>query len=377
MKKAAIIIPTYNEKGNIEQLVEDIFRVSSRIPNWEIEVVIIDSNSPDGTGKIVEYLVQKYPRLHLLKTEKEGLGKAYVKGFRIAMEKLKPYLLFEMDADLSHDPNLLPAFFEKIEKGADFVIGSRYIRGGSIPSDWGWERKVLSVLGNLAIRFGFMKLSITDWTSGYRAIKVWIVKDAFTHTKQYTGYVFQVALLDLAISKHARIAEVPLKFIDRKNGVSKINSVQYVVQTLWYVFTHSSFIKFVIVGVLGFAIDFGFAYTFINFFKITKTLSNMFSAEVAIVCNFFINNFLSFRHKKIEGGFLAYAGKFFVFNFVSLGSIIIQGAGMFLSLKFLGDTRLALLGGISSWILYKVFIIDLLIIPYSYVLYNRVVWRNK
>jgi dolichol-phosphate mannosyltransferase len=377
MKKAAIIIPTYNEKGNIEQLVEDIFRVSSRIPNWEIEVVIIDSNSPDGTGKIVEYLVQKYPRLHLLKTEKEGLGKAYVKGFRIAMEKLKPYLLFEMDADLSHDPNLLPAFFEKIEKGADFVIGSRYIRGGSIPSDWGWERKVLSVLGNLAIRFGFMKLSITDWTSGYRAIKVWIVKDAFTHTKQYTGYVFQVALLDLAISKHARIAEVPLKFIDRKNGVSKINSVQYVVQTLWYVFTHSSFIKFVIVGVLGFAIDFGFAYTFINFFKITKTLSNMFSAEVAIVCNFFINNFWSFRHKKIEGGFLAYAGKFFVFNFVSLGSIIIQGAGMFLSLKFLGDTRLALLGGISSWILYKVFIIALLIIPYSYVLYNRVVWRNK
>jgi dolichol-phosphate mannosyltransferase len=222
-----------------------------------------------------------------------------------------------------------------------------------------------------------MKLSITDWTSGYRAIKVWIVKDAFTHTEQYTGYVFQVALLDLAISKHARIAEVPLKFIDRKNGVSKINSVQYVVQTLWYVFTHSSFIKFVIVGVLGFAIDFGFAYTFINFFKITKTLSNMFSAEVAIVCNFFINNFWSFRHKKIEGGFLAYAGKFFVFNFVSLGSIIIQGAGMFLSLKFLGDTRLALLGGISSWILYKVFIIALLIIPYSYVLYNRVVWRNK
>ncbi|MBI4973946.1 glycosyltransferase [Candidatus Roizmanbacteria bacterium] len=377
MKRASIIIPTYNEEGNIQQLVEQVFDVSSHVPNWVVDVVIVDSNSPDGTGKVVESLIQKYPHLHLLKTEKEGLGKAYMKGFKIAIEKLQPYLLFEMDADLSHDPKLIPAFLEKIEKGADFVIGSRYIKGGSIPADWGLYRKVLSSIGNLIIRFGFMKLSISDWTSGYRAIKVWIVKDAFTHTEKYAGYVFQVALLDRAIAKHARIAEVPLKFIDRKSGISKIDSVQYIVQTLWYVFTHSSFIKFVIVGLLGFVIDFGFAYAFINLLKIAKAPANMLSAEVAIVCNFFINNFWSFRHKKIAGGFMAYVGKFFIFNFVSLGSILIQGGGMFLALKFLGDTKILLLGGLSSWILYKVLIIAFLIIPYSYVLYNKVVWKNK
>lgn len=377
MKKATIIIPTYNEEGNIKQLIERVFEVTSHVANWEIDVVTVDSNSPDGTGKIVESLIQKYPHLHLLKTEKEGLGKAYIKGFKIAMEKLQPYLLFEMDADLSHDPKLIPTFLEKIEKGADFVIGSRYIKGGSIPSNWGLYRKVLSVLGNLTIRFGFMKLSVTDWTSGYRAIKVWIVKEAFTHTEKYAGYVFQVALLDRAIAKRAKIAEVPLQFIDRKSGISKIDSVQYIVQTLWYVFTHSSFIKFVIVGLLGFVIDFGFAYMFIYVINISKTPANMLSAEVAIVCNFFINNFWSFRHKQIDGGFFAYVGKFFIFNFVSLGSILIQGAGMFLSLKFLGDTKLVLLGGLSSWILYKVLIIAFLIIPYSYVLYNKIVWKNK
>lgn len=377
MKKASIIIPTYNEEGNIKQLIEHVFEVTSHVSNWVIDVVIVDSNSPDGTGKIAESLIQKYPHLHLLKTEKEGLGKAYIKGFKIAMEKLQPYLLFEMDADLSHDPKLIPAFLEKIEKGADFVIGSRYIKGGSIPSDWGLYRKVLSTFGNLIIRLGFMKLSITDWTSGYRAIKVWIVKDSFVHTEQYTGYVFQVALLDRAIARHAKIAEVPLQFIDRKSGISKIDSGQYIVQTLWYVFTHSSFIKFVIVGLLGFIVDFGFAYTFINLVKIAKTPANMLSAEVAIVCNFFINNFWSFHHKKIDGGVIAYVGKFFIFNFVSLGSILIQGAGMFLALKFLGDTKLVLFGGLSSWILYKVLIIAFLIIPYSYVLYNKVVWKNK
>ena len=303
MKKAAIIIPTYNEEGNIKQLIERVFEVTSHVPNWVVEVVIVDSNSPDGTGKIVESLIQKYPHLHLLKTEKEGLGKAYMKGFKIAMEKLQPYLLFEMDADLSHDPKLIPDFLEKIERGADFVIGSRYIKGGSIPENWGLYRKVLSVLGNLTIRFGFMKLSITDWTSGYRAIKVWIVKDAFTHTEKYTGYVFQVALLDRAIAKHAKIAEIPLQFIDRKSGISKINSIQYIGQTLLYVFTNSSFVKYVIVGLLGFAIDFGFAYAFINAVKIAKTPANMLSAEIAIVCNFFINNFWSFRHKKLREDF--------------------------------------------------------------------------
>lgn len=379
MKKAVIVIPTYNEKNNIIPLIEGIFQHTKDLHNWIIDVLIIDSKSPDGTGDLVKEKANKNPHIYLLTTGKEGLGKAYINGFNYAIQNLNPFVLFEMDADLSHDPASIPFFLDAIEKGADFVIGARYIKGGSIPADWGFDRKLYSIGANLFVRLGFMKLSITDWTSGFRAIKSWIIKDALSYVSTYSGYVFQVALLDKALTKGARIKEVPIQFVDRKNGVSKINSLQYTLQTFWYVLSHSSFIKFVLVGLLGFVVDFSFAYLFINFVKISKAPANMLSAEVAIVFNFFINNFWSFKHKKIDGGPLAYLGKFLLFNFVSLGSVLIQGGGMFLTLKFLGDTKINLLGmfTLQSWILYKVLIIAFLIIPYSYVLYNKVVWKNK
>jgi len=379
MKKAVIVIPTYNEKENITRLIDKIVDYTKHLGKWTVEILVVDSESPDGTLGEIKLLQKKYQTVHLISTKKEGLGKAYISGFNYAIANLNPFVLFEMDADLSHDPANISSFLEEIEKGADFVIGARYIKGGSIPADWGWDRKLFSIGANLFVRLGFMKPSITDWTSGYRAIKTWIIKDALSYVSTYSGYVFQVALLDRALTKGAHIKEVPIKFVDRKNGVSKINSIQYTLQTFWYVLSHSSFIKFVLVGLLGFVVDFSFAYLFINFMKIAKAPANMLSAEVAIVFNFFINNFWSFRHKKVEGGFFTYAGKFLLFNFVSLGSVLIQGGGMFLTLKFLGDSKINMLGlfSLQSWILYKVLIIAFLIIPYSYVLYNKVVWKNK
>ena len=377
MKKAVIVIPTYNEQGNIKQLIESIVTTTSKIPNWNIELLIVDSSSPDNTLSEVKELQKRYPIVHFIETKKEGLGKAYISGFSYAIEHLNPFILFEMDADLSHNPHYISAFLHKIEKGADFVIGSRYIRGGSIPSNWGIHRKILSVGANLFVRLGFMKLSISDWTGGYRAIKVWVIKSALQHVSSYSGYVFQVALLDYAINKKAQIAEVPIKFIDRTEGESKINSIQYIFQTFLYVLTHSSFIKFVITGLIGFGIDFGFAYLFISFFHIMKATANMLSAEVAIICNFFINNFWSFKHKKIVGGLFGHIKKLALFNLVSSGSIIIQGVGLSLMLHFFGDSIISLgIMSLSSWIIYKVLIIAFIIIPYSYILYNKVIWKK-
>ncbi|MCX6732472.1 MAG: glycosyltransferase [Candidatus Roizmanbacteria bacterium] len=377
MKKAIIVIPTYNERGNIKPLIDSIITTTSNIPNWEIGILVVDSSSPDGTLIEVKELQSKYPNVHIIETKKEGLGKAYISGFTYAIEHLNPYVLFEMDADLSHNPKYIPSFLQKIEKGADFVIGSRYIKGGSIPSNWGFHRKLFSVCANLFVRLGFMRLSTSDWTGGFRAIKVWVVKSALTHVSSYSGYVFQVALLDFATNKKAAISEVPIQFIDRTAGESKINSIQYIIQTFLYVLTHSSFIKFVITGFIGFGIDFTFAYLFISFFHIVKTTANMLSAEVAIISNFFINNFWSFRHKKIEGGVFGYVKKFILFNVVSSGSIVIQGGGLALLLHFFGD-RLISLGFISipSWIIYKILIIACVIIPYSYILYNKVIWKK-
>ncbi|MFH0773152.1 MAG: glycosyltransferase [bacterium] len=377
MKNAVIVIPTYNERGNIKQLIESILGITATISNWEIMLLIVDSSSPDGTLIEVKELQKKYPCVHSIETKREGLGKAYIAGFSYAIERLNPFVLFEMDADLSHSPKYIPDFLHKIEKGADFVIGSRYIKGGSIPANWGLHRKLFSICANLFVRLGFMKLSTTDWTGGYRAIKVWVVKSALSHVSSYSGYVFQVALLDYAINKKASVAEVPIQFVDRTAGVSKINSLQYIVQTFLYVLTHSSFIKFVITGFIGFGIDFGFAYLFISLFHIVKTTANMLSAEIAIISNFFINNFWSFRHKKIEGGMVGYVKKFILFNVVSSGSIAIQGGGLALLLHFFGDKSVSLgFISLSSWIIYKVLIIACVVIPYSYVLYNKVIWKK-
>jgi len=379
MKKVVVVAPTYNEKGEIENLINKVFEQSKNLTNWELYLLIVDSQSTDGTIEKVKKLQKKFPNLHLLETEKEGLGKAYLKGFKYCEEKINPYLVIQIDADGQHDPNKIPEFIRKIEQGADFVVGTRYSMGGSIPKNWGLHRKILSIGANSVVKFGFMKLKVTEWTNGYRAIKFWVVKNAYDHLKSYSGYVFQVAFLDFAIKNNAVLGEIPIHFKERITGISKINAFQYSFQTLLYVFKNSSFIKFVIVGFIGFAVDFSFAYLFINKLHIAKAPANMYSAELAIFFNFMLNNFWSFKDKKIIGGFFAYLIKFITFNFVSSGSIIIQGVGLSLALKFIGDKTIHLFGvaNISSWIVYKVLIIAFIIIPYSYILYNKFIWRKR
>jgi len=201
MRKATIVIPTYNEKSNVEMLIKKINDIIKNLKNWNISILVVDSKSPDNTSIVIQEMMKKYKNLNLLETEKEGMGKAYTKGFKYALRELDPYVIFEMDADLSHDPEMIPYFLEEIEKGSDFVIGSRYIKGGSIPKDWAFHRKLFSVIGNIIIRLGFAKFKITDWTSGYRAIKAWIIKDSVDIIDTYSGYVFQVAVLDNALKK--------------------------------------------------------------------------------------------------------------------------------------------------------------------------------
>ncbi|VVA43342.1 Dolichyl-phosphate beta-D-mannosyltransferase [Candidatus Roizmanbacteria bacterium] len=322
---------------------------------------------------------KKFSNLYLLETEKEGLGNAYLKGFKYCEEKINPYLVIQIDADGQHNPDKIPEFIKKIEQGADFVVGTRYSKGGSIPANWGLHRKILSIGANSVVKFGFMKLKVTEWTNGFRAIKFWLIKNAYDHLKNYSGYVFQVAFLDFAIKNNAVLGEIPIHFKERTTGISKINAFQYSFQTLLYVFKNSSFIKFVIVGFIGFTVDFSFAYLFINQFHLNKPSANMFSAEIAIISNFLMNNFWSFKDKKIAGGFFVYLIKFITFNFVSSGSIIIQGIGLSLALRFLGDKTIHLfeVANIESWIIYKVLIITLVIIPYSYILYNKLIWKKK
>ena len=377
MNNAVVVLPTYNEAGNIKAVIEEIFSLQPKIQNWQLSILVVDDFSPDDTAQIVIKLQKRFKNLALIEGQKKGLGQAYIRGFNYAIKTLKADVVFEMDADLSHPVSLIPKMLCKIDKGADFVIGSRYIKGGAIPKDWGLHRKIFSVTANFIVTLGFMNFKIRDWTSGYRAIKTDFIKKIIPEMTSYSGYVFQIALLDKAVKNNLSIASIPLKFKERKKGVSKINALEFILSIFMYMLKESSFIKYVMVGLMGFVVDFGFAYLFISLINLNKPIANSFSAEIAIIFNFFLNNFYSFKHKQINGTALIYLKKFMLFNLVSSGSIVIQGLGMFLLLQLIGDSVWNILGfQISSWIVYKVGIIGFIVIPYSYFMYNKVIWKK-
>src|SRR3989304_6919984 len=193
--RITIVTPTYNEVENIPSFIERLERASEAFSQHTTNILVVDDNSPDGTGERVKDLQNRYANLFLLSGEKRGLGQAYLRGMDYALAKLKPDLLFEIDADFQHDPDAIGAFVEKLEEGFDFVIGSRYIPGGSIPPNWGWLRKLLSTIGNLVVRTIIGNWKIHDWTSGYRAIRTEVYERRGEDLRTFNGYTFQVAFL--------------------------------------------------------------------------------------------------------------------------------------------------------------------------------------
>ncbi|OGK16507.1 hypothetical protein A2690_04115 [Candidatus Roizmanbacteria bacterium RIFCSPHIGHO2_01_FULL_39_12b] len=368
MKRATIVLPTYNEKENIKILIPEIFTIAQYVQNWSISILVIDDTSPDGTADEVKLLQKKYKNLHLIVGPKLGLGNAYQRGFRYATDNLGPDFIFEMDADRQHNPNILPKFLKKIDEGAEFVIGSRYIKGGGIPESWAFYRKFFSYFGNWVLRLGFMKLSITDWTSGYRAIKTDFIDKTLPLYKKLNGYTFQIGILDNAIKNHLRIAEVPFYFEERGKGESKIKTLEFVVNNLLYIFFNSSFVKFAFVGVTGAVIDFCISFVLIEMFRLRVFFSTIISAETAIVTTFVFNNYWSFAHKKVAHKLNSFIRSFVKYNTVSAGNILIQAvlleiATIIFPLKF--------------WFVYKFIILAVVIIPYSYFMYNQVIWKQS
>ncbi len=220
MNRIVIVLPTYNEAGNIVELLNEIHK--QKIPKYEIHVLVVDDNSPDGTAE----LVRSYPskRVHLvIRQAKEGLGKAYTFGMQYALSNLNPSIVMEMDADFSHDPNDIGLLVNAITEGADFVIGSRYIDGGSIPEDWGMHRVLISKTANVATRTILGIQGITDCSGGFRAIKADLLRRIGLDDFTVKGYAFQAILLDAALQQGAIVKEIPISFSNRKLGDSKMS----------------------------------------------------------------------------------------------------------------------------------------------------------
>lgn len=217
-----IVLPTYNEKENIGPLIDKILKQTQYLRNARLSILVVDDSSPDGTAKIVLKYTQKYPNIYLLKGQKKGLGSAYIRGFAYATRHLKADIVFEMDADFSHDPSMISFFVYEIQKGYDFVIGSRYIEGGSIPKNWSLFRKLNSKWGNIFARHVAGLKDVKDCTSGYRAIRTSLLKKINLNKLKTKGYSFQMDLLHQAMKNNARISELPIQFTDRVLGNSKL-----------------------------------------------------------------------------------------------------------------------------------------------------------
>ena len=215
-KKTVIIIPTYNEKANIEELINLIFSV-----NKDLKILFVDDSSPDGTGNLIKKIQKGNKNIYLLlEAEKKGLGVAYKKGFIHAIKILKAQYIIQMDADLSHNPKYIKELIAQI-KTSDVVIGSRYILGGSIPKDWGMHRKLISNFGNALTKI-ILKIPIEDCTSGFKIIKTEKLPMTFIKNIQSNGYLFQVELLYFLYKKDCKIKEIPIEFKDRVSGTSKM-----------------------------------------------------------------------------------------------------------------------------------------------------------
>jgi len=225
--RALVIVPTYNERFNIARLIPAIL---AQDPS--LEVLVVDDGSPDGTGAIVDGIVANSPRVHVIHREgKLGLGTAYIAGFRWALER-KYDLVFEMDADFSHNPERLPEFLEAIRE-ADVVLGSRYQDGHVNVVNWPMSRLFLSYAANVYARF-VTGLPIFDTTGGFKLFRRNVLESIDLNSVKSNGYAFQIEMSFRAWKRGFRLFEIPIIFVDRTEGVSKM-SKKIVREAIWMV----------------------------------------------------------------------------------------------------------------------------------------------
>lgn len=366
-------MPAYNEAENISLMVKALFEDEfPKIKNAEMHLLVVDDYSPDGTGKVVEKLRSKYKNLHLLQKQKEGLGWAYIRGFQYAVKQLKADAVMEMDADFQHPPRFVKPMVEAYLNGADYCIGSRYIKGGSVPKEWALFRKAVSFFGNLFIRLVLLKPSLHDLTTGFRLTRVKGVLDKIDldNLMEPTRFAYKVDLLYQSIKNSKKTVEVPLEFASRTKEVSKFNPKEMIstfkVAIILGIKDKIKFIKFGIVGFAGFVVNY-VALRIFRSFGFTETLSWAFSTELAIINNYIFNNAWTFKESEIKG-LKQTIFKFLQFNLTSAGALLIQSIAGPIGVKLVGVQYDALV--LAAVVLF-------LVLPYNFTMYNLVIWRKK
>jgi len=375
MDKIVIVMPTYKEAENIGRMIDALFKNEfPKISGVEMHLLIVNDLSggkDDGTGSIVRKEMKKYKNLHILEHEREGLGWAYIRGMKYAMQKLGAQAVMEMDADFQHPPRFVKNMVSAYSKGADYIIGSRYIPGGSVPSEWALFRKAVSFFGNLFIRIVLVKPKIHDLTTGFRLTRVSGVLDKINLNKlrEPERFAYKVDLLYQSVKNAKRTVEVPLEFAPRIHEKSKFDMKEMIstfkVAVVLGILDKKKFIKFGTVGFVGYLVN---AFSLLSFTRLSfpGPLAWALAVELAIVNNFIFNNLWTFKSDKITGVGKVIL-KFLQFNLTSMGALIIQTVS---------GTAVDLLFGIEYRQIALPFIIVFLILPYNYFMYNVVIWKS-
>jgi len=399
MEKVVVVMPAYKEKENMGEMIEELAgKEFPKITGADMHLLIVndlpdDGGPDDGTGDVVRKKMKKYKNVHIIEDKKKGLGWAYVRGFKYAMKTLKADAVIEMDADFQHPPRFVKPMVQAYLDGAEYVIGSRYVKGGSIPKEWAFFRKFVSFFGNLFIRIVLIKPKIHDLTTGFRLTKIKGVMDKIELEKLMAleRFSHKVDLMYQTLKLTKKVAEVPLEFASRTKEVSKFITKETIstfkVAIILGVKDKARFFKFAIVGFVGYLVNAISLEIFSNV-EFTRSIASNFkglkdttfafiseraawsaalAAEMAIINNFVFNNIWTFKEKKITKPLLL-VRKFLEFNLTSVGAILIQFVVIGLMVSFWQDTRLVRQLGIL--------VAMPLVLAFNYTMYNLFIWKT-
>lgn len=357
-KKAVVLLPTYNERDNIEKIITEVLDLEKQTPGWIIEILVADSNSPDGTLLFVKKIASKNPKIHTLEVGR-GLGVALIEGHKYSLRNLNPDALVQIDADGQVEVKLIKDFLHYLDLGYGLVFGSRFMPGGK--NELSLSRKIFTWGSCLYCKVMMGHWDVGEFTNSARAFTPEVFKKvnlSLVPWREQT-FIIQPAFLHAAILTGAKYKEVPLVFKNRAEGYSKNKVINYTYDILTYgldvrlkkwginvgIFhlarRAKTFLKFGIVGVTGTLVDFFFYKFFINNFGLPPATSKGFSTELGIINNFTWNNSWTFKHRKTKTSSLH---RFLIYNGVSLGALAIG----VLTIKFLhsiyGDGTAKIIG---------------------------------
>ncbi len=367
-----IVVPAYNETENLNRLITELEAAFQKIPTHQLSVLIVDGNSPDGTAAKVKELGKSRPWLHLLvEKEKNGIGAAYFYGFEHAMHHMHADIIVEMDADLQHDPADLPKLIKPFSDGYDYVIGSRFVKGGSIPANWSLWRKFLSIGGSLFSKLVLGIWSVNDFSTGYKASRVKGFLDSIDFSTMRTkSFAYKTELLYRMYKMNAKIKEVPITFGLRDRGNSKMESDNFwdslkLVLGL-RIAENLSFLKFCVVGGVGFITD-ALLFNLLGISLMPLRIAALVSGTTAMVVTFLLNNYWSFNNRKINNT-VDLLKKFPLYIAVSFVPIIFRGYMIAWTINSFGK---------NFWLYNGAFLGGVILgLVWNYIIYSKVFWKK-